>query len=55
MRLSFCYPEPADIRLGVQRLSEVITRDLELVRIFGPISSRNGDADAVVGPAPDQI
>ncbi|QQO76860.1 PLP-dependent aminotransferase family protein [Actinomyces sp. HMT897] len=55
MRLSFCYPEPADIRLGVQRLSEVITRDLELVRIFGPTSSRNGDADAVVGPAPDQI
>lgn len=53
MRLSFCYPEPAEIREGVRRLSEVVIRDLELVNLFGPTQSRT-DA-GVSAPAPDQI
>lgn len=53
MRLSFCYPEPAEIREGVRRLSEVVVRDLELVSLFGPTQART-DA-GVSAPAPDQI
>ncbi|WP_172121193.1 PLP-dependent aminotransferase family protein [Actinomyces faecalis] len=53
MRLSFCYPEPTEIREGVRRLSEVVVRDLDLVTLFGPARSR--DDDGVVAPAPDQI
>ena len=54
MRLSFCYPEPADIREGVRRLSEVVVRDMELIDLFGPTSAGPFD-DAVSAPAPDQI
>lgn len=53
MRLSFCYPEPVEIREGVRRLSEVVARDLDLVTLFGPARSRHDDG--VVAPAPDQI
>ncbi|WP_413227877.1 PLP-dependent aminotransferase family protein [Actinomyces respiraculi] len=53
MRLSFCYPEPVEIREGVRRLSEVISRDLELRDLFGPTSSRPDEG--IVAPAPDQI
>ena len=53
MRLSFCYPEPVEIREGVRRLSEVVASDLELVSIFGPTASRR--RPGVSGPAPDQI
>lgn len=53
VRLSFCYPEPAEIREGVRRLSEVVSRDLELREIFGPTPSR--PTEGVVAPAPDQI
>lgn len=53
MRLSFCYPEPVDIREGVRRLSEVVNRDLELRDLFGPTSSR--PVEGIVAPAPDQI
>lgn len=53
MRLSFCYPEPAEIREGVRRLSEVVARDLELVSLFGPTQVRTDTG--VSAPAPDQI
>nr|WP_306468461.1 PLP-dependent aminotransferase family protein [Actinomyces sp. 186855] len=53
MRLSFCYPEPVEIREGVRRLSEVVSRDLELRDIFGPTCSR--PVEGIVAPAPDQI
>lgn len=36
MRLSFCYPTPDRIRTGVQRLSNVIRDELDLVDTFGP-------------------
>ncbi len=53
VRLSFCYPEPADIREGVRRLSEVVAQDLELVTLFGPSHTR--PIEGVSAPAPDQI
>lgn len=53
MRLSFCYPEPVEIREGVRRLSEVVNRDLELHEIFGPTTTRS--PEGVCAPAPDQI
>ncbi|MDR3106826.1 MAG: PLP-dependent aminotransferase family protein [Bifidobacteriaceae bacterium] len=51
MRLSFCYPTPERIREGVRRLSGVLTKELELVALFGPHGP--GPAAAVVNPAPD--
>lgn len=53
MRLSFCYPEPSEIREGVRRLAEVVVRDLELRSLFGPTIPR--PTAGVVAPAPDQI
>ena len=35
MRLSFCYPTPAQIREGVRRLSVVVNAEKELVDMFG--------------------
>jgi len=54
LRLSFCYPEPVEIREGVRRLSGVVTRDLELLDLFGPTSSHR-PSEGVHAPAPDQI
>ena len=54
LRLSFCYPEPAEIHEGVRRLSGVITRDLELLTLFGPTHSQR-PSEGVHAPAPDQI
>ena len=53
MRLSFCYPEPNEIREGVRRLAEVVVRDLELHSLFGPTPPR--PTTGVAAPAPDQI
>ena len=36
LRLSFCYPEPTEIREGVRRLSGVVSRDLELLNPVRP-------------------
>ena len=56
VRLSFCYPEPTEIREGVRRLSEVITHDLELINLFGPSHMlHTRPAEGVSAPAPDQI
>ena len=35
MRLSFCYPTPERIRVGVQRLARVVRAEAELVDMFG--------------------
>lgn len=35
MRLSFCYPTPADIREGIRRLAGVVNAERELVEMFG--------------------
>jgi len=53
VRLSFCYPEPVEIREGVRRLSEVVAHDLELINLFGPFRAR--PTEGVSAPAPDQI
>ncbi len=53
LRLSFCYPEPADIREGVRRLSEVVSRDVENYRLFGPTVHRV--SEGIAAPGPDQI
>lgn len=53
MRLSFCYPEPDDIREGIRRLSEVVEADLELRSMFGPLASHS--KPGISNPAPDQI
>ena len=39
MRLSFCYPNPEAIRLGVRRLSSVINAELELRESFAETGS----------------
>ncbi|MDR2378464.1 MAG: PLP-dependent aminotransferase family protein [Bifidobacteriaceae bacterium] len=56
MRLSFCYPTPERIREGVRRLGGVLTKELELVALFGPHGPGpdvTGPAADVTGPAPD--
>jgi hypothetical protein len=35
MRLSYCYPTPAQIHEGVRRLAAVINDDLDLRHTFG--------------------
>jgi len=51
MRLSFCYPTPERIREGVRRLAEVVTAEMETVRIFGPHGTRT--TATVQAPSPD--
>lgn len=55
VRLSFCYPEPEEIREGVRRLSEVVSRDLEILELFGPVPERPESNSGISAPAPDQI
>jgi hypothetical protein len=43
MRLSFCYPTPENIRVGIRRLATVIRGELDLLDTFagtGPLDSR---------------
>jgi hypothetical protein len=49
MRLSYCYPEPDQIREGVRRLSRVIEAELELHSTFGDVDT--GTFRAVRRPA----
>lgn len=35
LRLSFCYPPVDEIREGVRRLSKVVEREIELLKLFG--------------------
>jgi DNA-binding transcriptional MocR family regulator len=55
MRLSFCYPTPEEIVVGIQRLATVVNGELELVRAFagtGSLAPRRGDR-AIGAPPPD--
>jgi DNA-binding transcriptional MocR family regulator len=55
LRLSFCYPTPDEIRVGIQRLASVISGELELVRAFegtGSLRPRGAER-AVTSPPPD--
>ncbi|MGY2083496.1 aminotransferase-like domain-containing protein [Blastococcus sp. SYSU DS0539] len=60
MRLSYCYPEPDQIREGVRRLARVIEAELDLHSTFDKVDTgtfravRAGsghDAESMVGPA----
>ncbi|WEV67500.1 PLP-dependent aminotransferase family protein [Bifidobacterium sp. ESL0769] len=43
MRLSFCYPTPDKIKLGIQRLAGVMNNELKTAELFG---TAKADADA---------
>jgi hypothetical protein len=63
MRLSYCYPEPDQIREGVRRLARVIEAELDLHHTFDKIDTGTfravpgirppavPDVDGYVGPA----
>jgi DNA-binding transcriptional MocR family regulator len=42
LRLSYCYPEPDRIRLGVRRLADVISAELDICDLFGPLGRQRG-------------
>lgn len=55
IRLSFCYPTPENIRIGIRRLATVIRGELDLLADFagtGPLIAAHGD-DNVIAPPPD--
>ena len=39
MRLSFCYPTPEDIRVGIRRLATVVNGELDLLDTFAGTGS----------------
>lgn len=54
MRLSYCYPTPERIRLGVDRLAGVMRRELDIRETFGvgpSVGSRSRD----LGPGPNSL
>ena len=57
LRLSYCYPEPDQIREGVRRLARVIEAELDLHSTFDAVDTGTfravggGDAGTIVGPA----
>jgi 2-aminoadipate transaminase len=55
LRLSFCYPTPEDIEVGIRRLASVVNGELELVRTFQGTGSLSPSArqHAVTSPPPD--
>lgn len=52
VRLSYCFPTPADIRVGVERFADVVEGELDVLRTFG-LRSPNLQPGRVVGPGPD--
>ncbi|MQA93110.1 MAG: aminotransferase class I/II-fold pyridoxal phosphate-dependent enzyme [Streptosporangiales bacterium] len=50
IRLSYCFPEPDQIREGVRRLSVAIEQELELRATFGPGRPTPGSRSDVPGP-----
>ncbi|KQO63858.1 aminotransferase-like domain-containing protein [Curtobacterium sp. Leaf261] len=56
IRLSFCYPTPEQIRVGVKRLATVVNDEIELLETFGtstrPLSVSQRDG-AVSAPPPN--
>lgn len=56
IRLSFCYPTPEQIRVGVKRLANVVNDELELIETFGPSTRPNGvvrETSSVSAPPPN--
>lgn len=52
MRLSYCYPSPEQIQVGVRRLARVVEQEMELRTLFGATgTARHPGID---GPAPNQ-
>jgi hypothetical protein len=59
MRLSYCYPEPDQIREGVRRLARVIEAELDLHSTFDAVDTGtfraigrpSFDSGTIVGPA----
>ena len=55
IRLSFCYPTPEAIRVGIRRLASVVRGELELLDTFaatGPLDTVRQDSH-VAGPPPN--
>jgi hypothetical protein len=52
MRLSYCYPEPDQIREGVRRLARVIEAELDLHSTFDKIDTGSFRAVAAPGHRP---
>lgn len=53
IRLSYCFPTPERIRIGVERLSRVLRRELDIAQTFGLAeSTRRRPRD--LGPTPNQ-
>jgi DNA-binding transcriptional MocR family regulator len=55
LRLSFCYPTPENIKIGIRRLATVIRGELDLLAEFagtGSLTAHAGD-DNVSAPPPD--
>jgi len=56
IRLSFCYPTPEQIRVGVKRLATVINDELELIETFGHATRPSAVSESrstVVAPPPN--
>jgi 2-aminoadipate transaminase len=55
MRLSFCYPTPENIRVGIRRLATVIRGELDLLDTFAGTGSLDAARDdrRLGGPPPD--
>ena len=55
LRLSFCYPTPENIKIGIRRLATVIRGELDLLADFagtGSLTAAAGE-DNVIAPPPD--
>ena len=53
MRLSFCYPTPEAIRVGIDRLAKVIGTEMELQATFGGGRRRGGGPGGFAAPPPN--
>ncbi|MEY4101942.1 MAG: hypothetical protein RIR88_76 [Actinomycetota bacterium] len=55
MRLSFCYPTPDQIKVGIRRLATVINGELDLLADFAGTGSLKASSrgDNVIAPPPD--
>jgi hypothetical protein len=56
MRLSFCYPTPENIRVGVRRLATVVRGELDLLDTFAGTGMRStADTSRRFGAPPPDI
>ncbi|MFB4304929.1 PLP-dependent aminotransferase family protein [Actinomadura sp. GTD37] len=53
LRLSYCFPEPHRIRLGVRRLASVVEKEIRLRDMFG--GAVGGGSTGVQAPGPDVV